>query len=279
MSILCKILDALINPLIYLLAIAEFVLLCVSVWTLAGFRKRIADLNKDNVSRIKLSKTSGKREVKKSVETVESRNWDDFEKFQRDYQKGSVWYSIFSLVIQLFTLLGILGTVVGLYIAMNNGEDLYAGVGLALTTTINGILFAVIYKLFDIGITAMLLNFIDDGMDIFVDSYKADSDDATRTAMIEKGRESIKRNPRNDAGVTFGIPGETSPRPERKTDDGRKPKTSGGNIGFPDDLTEAIEKKISSDLSSDKKEPEKTDAASAEKETEEAEFSDEEAEQ
>ena len=189
MKILCEFLNVLVNPLIYLLAIAEFVLMWVSIWTLTGFRKRISDLNRDNIRKIKLSKTKGKREVSKTVERVESRNWDDFERFQRDYQKGSVWYSAFSLIIQLFTLLGILGTVVGLYIAMNNGEDLYRGVGLALTTTINGILFAVIFKLVDIGITAMLLNFIDDGIDIFVDSYKADSDDATRNAMLESGRE------------------------------------------------------------------------------------------
>ena len=187
---LCEFLNVLINPVIYLLAVAEFVLLCVSVWTLTGFRKRISDLNRDNVRNIRLKKTAGKREVSKTVETVESRSWDDFEKFQRDFQKGSVWYSAFSLIIQLFTLLGILGTVVGLYIAMNNGDDLYRGVGLALTTTINGILFAVIYKICDIGITAVLLNYIDDGMDIFVDSYKADSDDATRSAMLETGRDS-----------------------------------------------------------------------------------------
>jgi hypothetical protein len=194
MTILCKILDAVINPAIYILAIAEFVLLCVSVWTLKGFKKRITELNRDNIRRVRLSKTKGKREVSKTIETTKSRNWDDFERFQRDYQKDSVYYSVFSLIIQLFTLLGILGTVVGLYIAMNNGEDLYKGVGLALSTTINGILFAVIYKLFDIGITATLLNFIDDGMDIFVDSYKADSDDATRSAMIESGRDAASKD-------------------------------------------------------------------------------------
>ena len=176
MTVLCKILDALINPAIYILAMVEFVLLCVSVWTLKGFRKRISDLNRDNIRKVNLSK-----------------------RFQRDYQKGSVYYSVFSLIIQLFTLLGILGTVVGLYIAMNNGEDLYKGVGLALSTTINGILFAVIYKLADIGITATLLNFIDDGMDIFVDSYKADSDDATRSAMIGQGSSKPENTKTGDA--------------------------------------------------------------------------------
>ena len=211
MTILCKILDAVINPAIYMLAIVEFVLLCVSVWTLKGFKKRISDLNRDNIRKVRLSKTKGKREVSKTIETTKSRNWDDFERFQRDYQKGSVYYSVFSLIIQLFTLLGILGTVVGLYIAMNNGEDLYKGVGLALSTTINGILFAVIYKLFDIGITATLLNFIDDGMDIFVDSYKADSDDATRSAMIESGRDTASK----DKVVTDKIPEEkTYPKTE-----------------------------------------------------------------
>jgi hypothetical protein len=57
----------------------------------------------------------------------------------------------------------------------------------------------VIYKLADIGITATLLNFIDDGMDIFVDSYKADSDDATRSAMIGQGSSKPENTKTGDA--------------------------------------------------------------------------------
>ena len=69
-------------------------------------------------------------------------NWDEFDEFCEKYQEDSIIISRFSLVIQLFPLLGILGTVAGLYYAMNsnqgmqNAQDMYEGVRLALSSTI-----------------------------------------------------------------------------------------------------------------------------------------------
>ena len=63
----------------------------------------------------------------------------------------------------------------GLYLAMSNGEDMYEGVELALSTTVLGILFAVIYKVADIVITSALINYIEDGINRYEKIYKVDS--------------------------------------------------------------------------------------------------------
>ena len=74
-------------------------------------------------------------------------------------------------------LLGILGTVTGLFVAMNgnadwsNAQNLFEGVSFALSSTVLGILFAVIFKVVDIIFCSRYLNYIDDGVDRFRESY------------------------------------------------------------------------------------------------------------
>ncbi len=173
---LCRVLDAIINPTIIVLALFEFVLMSVSVWIMWNFRLRISVLNRKEIKGSKTSVTSDGKRVDKIIEMESSRDWDEFDRFLEDYQKQGGWYSAFSLVIQVFTLLGILGTVAGLYLAMANGEDMYSGVELALSSTILGIIFAVIYKTADIIITSSLINYIEDGISRYEKIYKVDRD-------------------------------------------------------------------------------------------------------
>ena len=84
------------------------------------------------------------------------KDWKEFDKFCDDYQNDSMLFSSVSLIIQIFPLLGILGTVTGLFVAMNgnadwsNAQNLFEGVSFALSSTVLGILFAVIFKSVDI---------------------------------------------------------------------------------------------------------------------------------
>ena len=79
--------------------------------------------------------------------------------------KKGIIYSAFSMCIQLFTLLGILGTVAGLYISMNADQNIYEGVEFALSSTVLGIIFAVFYKFCDILFVSIFINYIEDGID------------------------------------------------------------------------------------------------------------------
>ncbi len=180
---LCHVFDVIINPAIIILALFETGLFLYSWKILSGSYGKIRQLNaKTYVG----SRTQRKRErgrVEKIVEMDDSRNWEDFNKFLDEYQKNTIPYSLYSLLIQIFPLLGILGTVAGLYIALNEQEIsnmLYEGVGLALSTTILGILFAVIFKILDIVLIALFINRIDDGIEQYEKNYKIDNEDAIR---------------------------------------------------------------------------------------------------
>lgn len=176
-KILCHVLNVVINPAIVLLAIAELFLLIKSGMLLSQFRKRIIRLN----SKKMVKPTTSKKDEGNLTTTLElelTQNWDEFDQFLEEYQTKGWWYSSFSLIIQIFTLLGILGTVAGLYIAMSNGEDMYTGVEMALSTTIFGIMFAVIYKVADIFIVAYFINFIEDGISRYEKIYQVKNDDA-----------------------------------------------------------------------------------------------------
>lgn len=176
-KILCHVLNVVTNPAIVLLAIAELFLLIKSGMLLSQFRKRIIRLN----SKKMVKPTTSKKDEGNLTTTVElelTQNWDEFDQFLEEYQTKGWWYSSFSLIIQIFTLLGILGTVAGLYIAMSNGEDMYKGVEMALSTTIFGIMFAVIYKVADIFIVAYFINFIEDGISRYEKIYQVKNDDA-----------------------------------------------------------------------------------------------------
>ena len=173
---LCHVLDVIINPVIFLTAILEALIMCTAVGRLIRFKSRIKKLNEKTVSPSHTSKKDGTLTTKAEVELRQ--NWDDFDLFLEDYQKEGWWYSVFSLIIQIFTLLGILGTVAGLYLAMSNGEDMYHGVELALSSTVYGIMAAVIFKVCDIVIVSFLINYIEDGIARYEKIYQVKNEDA-----------------------------------------------------------------------------------------------------
>lgn len=99
--------------------------------------------------------------------------------FLQDYQKKLGTYNTFVSIIQIFPLLGILGTVAGLYVAMNgnmNGNQaLYDGVRFALSSTVLGIIFAVFFKIVDIFLVN-IINYIDDGIDRYKLNYRTENE-------------------------------------------------------------------------------------------------------
>lgn len=187
-----KFLNGIITPTIYMVAIAEFALMLVSAFIMFKFRTRIWKLNRKGIKRSKDAKKQGKGKVQKTYILETNHDWDEFDQFLEDYQKKGCWYSAFSMIIQLFTLLGILGTVVGLYDAMPSiaeasaagQSNMFSGIGFALETTILGIAFTVIYKVADIIIVSTLINYIEDGINRYEKIYKVDSEEAEKSVVV-----------------------------------------------------------------------------------------------
>lgn len=180
--IICKILDAILNPSIVLLAIVELILTVIVVYNLSGLRRELERISGDKAIRKarKVIERGKKHEI--STESHFERSWEDYDALCAKYQKQSQWYSAFSLIIQLFTLLGILGTVAGLFIAMHDNPDwtnaggMFEGVKFALSSTVLGIIFAIIFKTIDIIISSVYVNYIDDGIERFKGNYSEDKE-------------------------------------------------------------------------------------------------------
>lgn len=191
---ICRFLAGSLNVLICILGLVEFALMLVSWQQLESLKKRIDRMNGKPIRKLGHPFRKGKGEVSTTYVQTSDKSWYEFDKFLSDYQNKGIIYSMFSMIVQVFTLLGILGTVAGLYIAMNEGNDIYAGVEFALSSTVLGIIFAVIYKVADILMTSFYINYIEDGIDRFEKEFKVDVEDSARmngTLQLE-GQESSK---------------------------------------------------------------------------------------
>lgn len=177
---ICHFIDIFLNPVIIIVAIVEIFFMIKALVVLIKIYINIDKLNAPEKRKSKGAKfiLGGKyQEVK---ETYETKSWDEFEDCMKYYQDKGVWYSWYALTVQLFTLLGILGTVAGLFLALEsgelNGDNLYQGVSLALSSTVLGILITIIFKSIDIIVFSKLVYHIDSGIEIFEKSYKAMQD-------------------------------------------------------------------------------------------------------
>ena len=179
---LCVFLDAVLNPVILLLGVLEAVILAVSWKKLIVLKAEIDRISGNATMRKTHSVRREKKKLQARYVTTVERDWNEFDQFCFRYQKDGKWFTAFSLIIQLFTLLGILGTVAGLFIAMRQNEDwsnaqgMYEGVKFALSTTVLGIILAVVFKGFDIFLNAWFVQYIDDGIARFQSNYNEEKD-------------------------------------------------------------------------------------------------------
>lgn len=70
----------------------------------------------------------------------------DFAVWETLYRDATRWYYLFSSLIAVFPLLGISGTVIGIIPALSDFEHINQYFSLALSSTLMGILFSVIFK-------------------------------------------------------------------------------------------------------------------------------------
>jgi len=88
--------------------------------------------------------------IKKSTLSPDA-SADEVKNIKEARSKANLWHSIFANCIAIFPLLGLLGTVVAL-ISLSGGEgieDTQNSFMVSLTSTFWGMIFAIIYKIFD----------------------------------------------------------------------------------------------------------------------------------
>lgn len=178
--VVCSLLNTILNPGILILAIFEATYAVQCLLSLNARKKEIINLAGESRKKRQTAQKSGKGKVTTTYEATIERDWAKYDGFRQKYQDSLSVYNKFTLIIHLFPLLGILGTVAGLYIAMNapdGAESLYTGVGFALSSTIWGIICAIVFKLFDVFLSNMV-NVIDDNIDRYEKNYTVESQEA-----------------------------------------------------------------------------------------------------
>ncbi len=179
---ICKVIDVILNPVIGVFILVEIYLLIKILFEFMTLRRRVKHLN-DNT---KSEKTGTRRghQMKETTYTVNTNlDWSEYDDICKKYQDNIKFHTGYLMIIQLLPLLGILGTVAGLFIALNtnaewiNAEGMYSGVKLALSSTVYGLIGAIISKFCDIFVSSLLIDYIDNGIDRFKDNYMEDRED------------------------------------------------------------------------------------------------------
>ena len=187
---LCRFLASNLNFWIFILAICELVFAVVAGYKLFELKKKIIEINKSKVTTKAYTDKEFKGKVKRTTEFTTSYDYHLLDPIRDDYQKTQGFYTIFSLIIQLFPLFGILGTVSGLYYALYDGKEIYAGVSFALSSTILGISWSIIYKIVDMIYSAFAINFIVESIERYEKDFNVDNEEAKLRLSGEKKDES-----------------------------------------------------------------------------------------
>ncbi|MDW7695384.1 MotA/TolQ/ExbB proton channel family protein [Flammeovirgaceae bacterium SG7u.111] len=80
---------------------------------------------------------------------IENQLRSNFSKMEDSYNAATRWFHIFSSIISVFPLLGILGTILGIIPAVSDLGDITDSFSLALVSTLLGVSFAGIFKIFE----------------------------------------------------------------------------------------------------------------------------------
>ncbi len=162
-------------PLIGILAIIEIVLLIISCVRLSPILKKAKDLNKLKNLRYTRPRRENGRIVKEINGEMPKDYQYEMDQIHTDYERAMGCYTAFSMLVQLFPLLGILGTVSGLFRAIALEHEIYVGVQFALASTICGLGAAVVFKIVDTAIASAMISRIEGELDWYESTYRTDA--------------------------------------------------------------------------------------------------------
>ena len=176
----CSFLANHLNFFILTAAILEFFILILCILKLFPVKNKVRDLQKKKTQAAGMPYHNGKKLNKVNIVHV-NMDYAEFEQVRNNYQKSESIYNVYTQIIQIFPLLGILGTVAGLYLAVSSGENLYHGVGFALSSTIYGLIATIFYKIIDIILETFIILPIEEGMENFEKDFGLDFEKSTPT--------------------------------------------------------------------------------------------------
>ncbi len=114
---------------------------------------------------------------------------DTIRKHENDFDRSNSWHNVFTQLIPVFPLMGVLGTVWGLIqqVGADSIEKMLASLSTAMSTTFSGLIFAIGLKIFDAFWPSKAVN----DVDIMLEDYYKKLDLAK---MYEKNSENSEND-------------------------------------------------------------------------------------
>ena len=136
-ALICEYLASTLNYGIVALALVEFWYFLRAVISLKTLKKDVMHLEEKKEK--KIFGKQGRKRAEEEGTYIREWNYEKYDLVMKHYPKTESKYTRFNQVIQLFPLLGILGTVAGLYESVDgiSSGDI-SGVSFALSSTVLG---------------------------------------------------------------------------------------------------------------------------------------------
>ncbi len=157
MDFIYSLLSKNMNGIIVILGLALMLALIWNSLTLKGYQNQLDAILNMNIT---TSKLSIKTQEMVDLTEQEHAKPDTIRMFQKDFNKACSLHEMFSQLIPLFPLFGILGTVSGLILQLvsNDINEVFSSLNVALGSTFWGIVFAIILKIIDSVFPARRIN-------------------------------------------------------------------------------------------------------------------------
>ncbi len=130
-----------VNHLIYILGVVDTIFLVLAFTHISRLKRMLFEGS--SVFEQFLQEKAGEAGRAEKLILQQYAHWE------KTYQKATKWFHWFVNTIGIFPLLGIAGTVIGIIPALNDFENINAYFSVALTSTLLGIIFSVLFKLFE----------------------------------------------------------------------------------------------------------------------------------
>ncbi len=171
---ICQFIDVSSIAIFGLAVLIEIYLLVKSRSILHGVKRDVKELRGYNITVGRKINKSEKHVVEKEISGTKKIDYEKMNEVRVEYQRAEKYYARYQQMIPLFTMLGILGTVAGLYLGVSNGEEIqemFRGLGIALSTTVFGIFLAIAFKVVDIALLNGVVIEVDSQMELVEKDY------------------------------------------------------------------------------------------------------------
>lgn len=171
---LSKVIDKIINPVILIFALVVLVMLIIIAKKLSDHARLVSEkLFSMKSTGVKQSRAL---DLKQRAMAVVKR--EDLYPLRKTYDEIYSQYNTWAQMIPIFPLLGILGTVAGLILQVSsqNADAIYASLHLALSSTLYGIIAAIILKIVEAAVVQKRVNEIDSMLSDYEIKYQDQRD-------------------------------------------------------------------------------------------------------